>query len=56
MDSSSEFIANINEQLSEIHQIEFIYIIKGKPMQNGYMERFNRTFREAVLDRYKLKI
>ncbi|MBK9634046.1 MAG: transposase [Bacteroidetes bacterium] len=48
----SEFIANIMQQWSEMHEIEFKYIEPGKPMQNGYIERFNRTYREAVLDSY----
>jgi len=28
------------------------YSEPGKPMQNGYVERFNRTFREDILDAY----
>lgn len=34
------------------HNIEVLYIQPGKPAQNGYVERFNRSYREAVLDMY----
>ena len=28
------------------------FIKPGKPMQNGFIERFNRSYRQAVLDMY----
>lgn len=54
VDNGPEFIA---ETLREYccrndRNIELVFIQKGKPSQNGYVERFNRTFREDILDRF----
>lgn len=51
-DNGPEFRSNEYKKWFERHGIERVYSEPGKPMQNGYIERFNRTFREDVLDAY----
>lgn len=49
-DNGTEFIAKAFEGFCKNSGIEHVRIQKGKPNQNGFVERFNRTYREDVLD------
>ncbi len=51
-DNGPEFISYTLKDWAEQFQIHIDYIQPGKPNQNGYVERFNRTLREDVLDAY----
>jgi len=52
IDNGPELISRRLAQWAETHKVELAFIQPGKPAQNAYIERFNRTFREAVLDAY----
>jgi putative transposase len=52
VDNGPEFISRAMGEWCRKHNITLKFIQKGKPSQNGYIERFNRTFREEVLNRY----
>lgn len=49
-DNGTEFIAKTFGGFCENSGIKHVRIQKGKPNQNGFVERFNRTYREDVLN------
>ncbi len=52
MDNGPELISGELEKWARRHGIDRRFIQPGRPMQNGLIERFNRTYREDVLDCY----
>ncbi|WP_221407216.1 IS3 family transposase [Elizabethkingia occulta] len=52
VDNGPEFTSKYFESWAKGKGIHIQYIQPGRPMQNGYIERFNRLYREAVLDAY----
>jgi putative transposase len=55
VDNGPEYISSHFQQWAKQRGIFIDYIQPGKPAQNGYIERFNRTYREEVLDMYLFK-
>ena len=52
VDNGHELTAEAFVEWCRAQQIGIGYIQPGKPDQNAFIERFNRTFREQVLDAY----
>jgi putative transposase len=50
VDNGPEFIASAIRDWADSKNIKLQFIQPGRPMQNGYVERFNRSFRQDVLD------
>lgn len=50
VDNGPEFISKTFKKWAELHQVVIHYIQPGKPAQNAYIKRFNRTYREDILD------
>lgn len=51
-DNGPEFISKTFVEWCNQRSIQISYIQPGKPMQNSYIERFNGSYRRAVLDAY----
>lgn len=52
MDNGPEFVSVRLAEWAEEHDVELEFIQPGKPFQNSYIERFNRTYRNEILDFY----
>ena len=50
LDNGPELTAQVFVDWCDRHGLARLYIQPGKPVQNACIERFNRTFREEVLD------
>ncbi len=52
VDNGPEYLSQVFADWCRNNRVTLNYIQPGKPNQNAYIERFNRTFRHEVLDAY----
>jgi len=50
VDNGSEMTSQLFVDWCEANDVEIAYIQPGKPNQNAFIERFNRSYRTEVLD------
>jgi len=51
-DNGPELISHNLIRWAREHDVKINYIMPGKPAQNGFVERFNKTYRDEVLNLY----
>ena len=47
-----EFISDKFDRWCKLNKIQLVFIQPGKPMQNGFVERFNGNIRRELLNAY----
>lgn len=52
LDNGPELVSQILAQWAKDNAVELMFTQPGKPTQNAYIERFNRSYRTEVLDCY----
>lgn len=52
VDNGPEFLCEDFKKWAMENGVQILYTQPGKPMQNSYIERFNRSYRTGVLDKY----
>lgn len=55
MNNGPEFISITLAEWAEENTVELEFIRLGKPTENSYIERFNRTYRTEMLNMYVFK-